>query len=224
MSIEGILVGLLAIGAGAAWAFFGLRFFAILLPIWAFFFGLTAGIDFASNIFADGAIGTVLSWGIGLVFGIVLALISFFWYYAAVTIAVGALGYILGAGLVAALGIDSGFLQFIAGIVVGAVFAVGAFVLAFPAVLVIVVSAASGAIAVVNGALILLGSIKVEDLSDGRLRSHDQLRHRRDDRLGRDRRRGGPVPDPRCRAHGRDHAVTRRITATSTPAAGVPTR
>lgn len=167
MSIEGILVGLLAIGAGAAWAFFGLRFFAILLPIWAFFFGLTAGIDFASNIFADGAIGTVLSWGIGLVFGVVLALISFFWYYAAVTIAVGALGYLLGAGLVSALGIDSGFLQFIAGMVVGAIFAVGAFVLAFPAVLVIVVSAASGAAAVVNGALILLGQIKVEALTDG---------------------------------------------------------
>ena len=167
MSIEGILVGLLAIGAGAAWAFFGLRFFAILLPIWAFFFGLTAGIDFASNIFSDGIIGTTISWGIGLVFGLVLALISFFWYYAAVTIAVGALGYILGAGLVAALGIDSGFLQFIAGIALGAVFAVGAFVLAFPAVLVIVVSAASGAIAVVNGALILIGAIKVEDLSAG---------------------------------------------------------
>lgn len=167
MSIEGILVGLLAIGAGAAWAFFGLRFFAILLPIWAFFFGLSSGIDFASNIFSDGAIGTILSWGIGLVFGVVLALISFFWYYAAVTIAVGALGYLLGAGLVAALGIDSGFLQFTAGLVVGAIFAVGAFVLAFPAVLVIVVSAASGAIAVVNGALIMLGSIKVEDLSSG---------------------------------------------------------
>ena len=166
MSIEGILIGLLAIGAGAAWAFFGLRFFAILLPIWAFFFGLTAGIDFASNIFADGAIGTVVSWGIGLAFGIVLAVISFFWYYAAVVIAVGALGYVLGAGFVAYF-IDTGILSFLAGITLGAVFAIGAFVLAFPVVLVIVVSAASGAAAIVNGALILLGSIKVEDLSDG---------------------------------------------------------
>ena len=166
MSIEGILIGLLAIGAGAAWAFFGLRFFAILLPIWAFFFGLTAGIDFASSIFADGAIGTVLSWGIGLAFGIVLAVISFFWYYAAVVIAVGAAGYVLGAGFVAYF-IDTGILSFLAGITLGAVFAIGAFVLAFPVVLVIVVSAASGAAAIVNGALILLGSIKVEDLSDG---------------------------------------------------------
>ncbi len=167
MSIEGILVGLLAIGAGAAWAFYGLRFFAILLPIWAFFFGLTAGIDFAASIFSDGLIGTVLSWGIGLVFGLVLALISFFWYYAAVVLAVGALGYMLGAGLVAVVFADSGILQFIGGIVLGAVFAIGAFVLAVPAVLVIVVSAASGALAVVNGALLVLGQIKVGDLDDG---------------------------------------------------------
>jgi hypothetical protein len=40
MSIEGILIGLLAIGIGAAWASYGLKAFTILLPIWAFFAGL----------------------------------------------------------------------------------------------------------------------------------------------------------------------------------------
>lgn len=166
MSIEGILIGILAVGAGAAWAFFGLRFFAILLPIWAFFFGLVAGADVGQTLFGDGLFATVTSWGIGLVFGIVLAAISFFWYYAAVTIAVGIAGYALGAGVVAHF-IDTGFLSFVAGLVVGAAFAVGAFVLAFPVVLVIVVSAASGAVAVVNGALILLGVIKLDSLDSG---------------------------------------------------------
>ena len=167
LSIQGLLVGLLAIGAGAAWAFFGLRFFAILLPIWAFFFGIITGVDWAHTVFGDGLFATILSWGIGLVFGIVLAAISFFWYYAAVVLAVGILGYALGAGIVAGLGIDSGFLSFLAGIAVGAVFAIGAFVLALPVVLVIVVSALSGAAAVVNGALIMLGQIKLESLDDG---------------------------------------------------------
>jgi hypothetical protein len=167
VSIEGILIGLLAIGAGAAWAFYGLRFFAILLPIWAFFFGLVAGADVGQTLFGDGLFATITSWGIGLVFGIVLAAIAFFWYYAAVTLAVGILGYMLGAGLVAALGIDSGFLSFLAGIVLGAIFAAGAFLLAFPVVLVIVVSAASGAVAIVNGVLILFGVIKVESLDNG---------------------------------------------------------
>ena len=82
-------------------------------------------------------------------------------------IAVGALGYMLGAGLVAVVFADSGVLQFLGGLVLGAVFAVGAFVLAVPAVLVIVVSAVSGALAVVNGVLILFGQIKVDELQDG---------------------------------------------------------
>ena len=43
MTIEGIVVGLLAIAIGLAWAFYGLKLFTILLPIWAFFFGLVAG-------------------------------------------------------------------------------------------------------------------------------------------------------------------------------------
>ena len=201
-----------------------MRFFAILLPIWAFFFGLTAGIDFASSIFADGVIGTTLSWAVGLVFGIVLALISFFWYYAAVTIAVGALGYMLGAGLVAVVFADSGILQFLGGLVLGAVFAVGAFVLAVPAVLVIVVSAVSGALAVVNGVLILFGQIKVDELERRRLRRPAQLRLRRHDRGHRDRHRGGVLPDTGRRPHGRRACRRRRTIATRQPAAGVPTR
>ena len=118
MSLEGIIIGLLAIVIGLAWAFYGLKLFAILLPIWAFFFGLIAGAQWSADIFGHGFFSTVLSWGIGLVFGLVLAAISYFWYYAAVTIAVGALGYLLGAGLVAVFLADAGILQFIAGLVV----------------------------------------------------------------------------------------------------------
>src|SRR6478735_10397678 len=95
MSIEGIVVGLLAIVVGLAWAFYGLKFFAILLPIWAFFFGLVTGASWGAQLFgADaGFLATALSWTIGIVFGVVLAAISFFWYYAAVVLAAGALGY-----------------------------------------------------------------------------------------------------------------------------------
>ena len=96
MSLEGIIIGLLAIGIGLAWAFYGLKLFTILLPLWAFFFGLVAGAQWGVDIFGEGFFATVLSWGIGLVFGIVLAAISFFWYYAAIVILGGAVGYALG--------------------------------------------------------------------------------------------------------------------------------
>lgn len=169
MSIEGILVGIAAIVVGAGWAFYGLRFFTIILPIWALFFGFVTGVQWGQDVFGQGFFGTVTSWVIGGVLAIVLAALSYFWYYFAVTLAVGALGYTLGVGLMDFLGIDSGLLGLIAGLAVGAVFAIGTFILGVPAVLIVLVSAISGAAAMVNGVLIILGRIKVEDLDSGLL-------------------------------------------------------
>jgi hypothetical protein len=167
MSLEGIVVGLLAILVGLAWAFYGLKAFTLLLPIWAFFIGLLAGAEWASQIFGGGFFGSVTSWIIGLVLGIVLAVLSYFWYYAAVVILGATLGYTLGAGIMEAIGI-TGFLSIVVGLIVGAVFAVGIFVLAVPAFLVIAVSAIGGAMAAVNGVLILLGRIDLDDIHAGR--------------------------------------------------------
>ena len=155
-------------------------------------------------------------------FGIVLALISYFWYYAAVTIPVGALGYMLGAGLVAVIfarlrrssvhrrhrrrcGLRGRRVR--------------------PrraGVLVIVLSAFSGAAAVVNGVLILLGSIKLDDLELRRLRRPAPPGRCRDDRwiviaIG-------AVLSRRGMSHGSVTMVTQRTTSTEHPAAGVPTR
>lgn len=168
MSLEGIVVGLLAIGIGLAWAFYGLKLFTILLPLWAFFFGLIAGAEWGVDIFGQGFFATVLSWGIGVVFGIVLAAISFFWYYAAIVIAGGAVGYMLGIGFFEFLGFSGDGIIIVAiGLIVGAIFAIGTFVLGVPVLLVMAFSAFSGAAAVVNGVLIFLGQIKLETLNDG---------------------------------------------------------
>jgi len=167
MSIESILVGLLAIGIGLAWAFYGLKLFTILLPIWAFFFGLVAGAQWGIDVFGEGFFATVLSWGIGIVVGIVLAAISFFWYYAAIVIAGGAVGYMLGVGFFEYLGLGDGVIVVIIGLILGAIFAIGTFLLGVPVLLVMAFSAFSGAAAVVNGALILVGRIKLDTLNDG---------------------------------------------------------
>jgi len=168
MSLESIVIGLLAIGIGLAWAFYGLKLFTILLPLWAFFFGLVAGAQWGQDVFGqNGIFTTVLSWGIGLVFGVVLAAISFFWYYAAIVILGGAVGYALGIGFFEWLNLGTGFIAIVIALIVGAIFAVGTFVLGVPVVLVMVFSAFSGAAAVVNGVLILLGQIKLDTLDTG---------------------------------------------------------
>lgn len=168
MSLEGIIVGLLAIGIGLAWAFYGLKLFAILLPLWAFVFGLTAGAQWGQDVFGEsGVFATTLSWGIGIVFGIVLAAISYFWYYAAIVILAGAVGYALAVGLFVALGTGTGIIVVLIGLLVGAVFAIGTFLLGVPVLLVMVFSAMSGAVAAVNGVFILIGRVEVTDLGGG---------------------------------------------------------
>ncbi len=164
MSIEGIIVGLLAVVVGAAWAAYGLKFFTILLPLWAFLFGLAAGAQWGQEIFGQGFFSTILSWIIGFGFGLFLAVISFFWYYAAVVILGGALGYALGVGLMDWLGIDAHVLGILVGLIVGAVFAFATFALGVPAFLVIYLSAISGAAAVVNGVLVFFGIVKLSGL------------------------------------------------------------
>jgi hypothetical protein len=168
MSLESIVIGLLAIVIGLAWAFYGLKLFTILLPIWAFFFGLIAGAQWGQDVFGQsGIFTTVLSWGIGLIFGIVLAAIAFFWYYAAIVILGGAVGYALGIGFFEWLGLGTGFIAIVIALIVGAIFAIGTFVLGVPVVLVMVFSAFSGAAAVVNGVLIFLGQVKLDQLDTG---------------------------------------------------------
>jgi hypothetical protein len=169
MSIEGIIIGLIAIVIGGAWAFYGLAAFTILLPLWAFVFGFLVGVQWSHDLFSQGFLTTVLGWIIGILFGFFLAAISYFWYYAAVTIAAGALGYAFGVGILDALGIDSSFLGIVVGLIVGGALAVGTFLAGVPAFLVIFFSAISGAAAVVNGALILIGRIQVDDLESNLL-------------------------------------------------------
>ena len=164
--LEQIIVGIVAIGIGLVWAFYGFKAFVILLPIWAFLVGFAAGASWIQELFGDGFMATVTSWVGGLVIGIVLALLSYFWYYAAVVIVGGALGYTLVAGFLGSLGFD-GILAFALGLVAAAIVAVITIVLAVPAWLVVVLSAIGGAVAAVNGVLILLGRINLEDISSG---------------------------------------------------------
>jgi hypothetical protein len=167
MTAEGIVVGLLAIIIGAAWAFYGMRLFIVLLPIWAAFFGFLVGAELGQDLFNQTFLGTVTSWVIGIVFAVIFAVLSYFWYYAAIVIAVGALGYALGVGFFEWLGFGTGLIAIIVGLVLAVIFAIAAFLLAVPALLVIFVSAVTGAAAVVNGVLIFFGRIKVEDLNSG---------------------------------------------------------
>lgn len=169
ITIEGLLVGLFAIAIGLAFAFYGFRVFLILLPIWGFFAGFLLGANGVSALIggADpGALATVTGWVVGFVLGLVFAVLSYLYYWAAVILLGGALGYQATIGLLQWIGFDGdGIIAFILAIIVGAVFAVGFFLLRMPAVLVIAASAISGAGAAVAGVVVGLGLIPKEELN-----------------------------------------------------------
>ncbi len=77
------------------------------------------------------------------------------------------MGYSLGVGFFEYFGFGEGVVALLVGLILGAVFAIGAFLLGVPVLLVMIFSAFSGAAAVVNGVFVALGQIRVESVDVG---------------------------------------------------------
>src|SRR5512139_1588708 len=116
--------GLIGILFGLALAFAGYRFFLFLLPIFGFFFGLAFGAQTIQALFGQAFLATVTSWVVGFIVALAFAVLSYLFYFLAVAIIAGALGYAVTVGLVTALGLPMGWLLWIIGVVVGVVVAI----------------------------------------------------------------------------------------------------
>jgi len=116
--------GLIGILFGLVLAFAGYRFFLILLPIWGFFFGLAFGAQTVQALFGQAFLATVTSWVVGFIVALVFAVLSYLFYFIAVALIAGALGYAVTVGLVTALGVPMGWLLWIIGVAVGIVVAI----------------------------------------------------------------------------------------------------
>lgn len=171
--MDRLLIGLIAIGVGALVAAYGARGFFVLLPLFGFIVGFGVGAQIVTNLFGDGIFATVTSWGVGFVFAIVFAILAGLWWWAAVLILFGVVGYELGSGVLIAIGLDPGIITFIAGLAVGIALALIAIVLDAPTMLVAAVSAFGGAAYVVAGLYLILNQITIQQLKDGPLGALD---------------------------------------------------
>ena len=175
ITIEGLLLGALAAGIGLALAFWGFRVFLILLPIWGFFAGFLLGANGMQYIFGDAFLATTMGWVVGFLLGLLFAVLSYLYYWVAVILLGGALGYQLTIGLLQWIGFEAdGIIAFILAIAGGAIFAVGFFLLRMPAVLVIVATAISGAGATIAGVALALGLVPIEEAGGGIFGLHNQ--------------------------------------------------
>ena len=149
---------------GLAFAFGGWRFFLLLLPFWGFLVGFNVGTDATTALFGDGTFATLLSWAIGLVFAVGFALFSYLYYYGAIALLGGAVGYVIGTSAWGLIGNEYGLIAFVIGLAVGAVVAIVIIALNVPRLLVIVMTGLGGAAAVLAGWFILVGDIPTDSI------------------------------------------------------------
>ena len=162
-----ILLGLLAIVAGAAMLVAGQFVLRLVIPVWGFFAGFAFGAGLVAELADERFLGTVLGWVLGLVFALVFAVFAYLYYYVAVTLAMGAFGFAIGSGLVVALGIDWNWVAVLVGLVIGVLVGLVSVFTNMPMIVLVVFSSIAGAVGVVGGLMLLVGSLNSADFTRG---------------------------------------------------------
>jgi hypothetical protein len=162
-----IILGLLAIIAGGVMLFAGQFVLRFVLPIWGFFAGFAFGAGLVSELADERFLGTVLGWVLGLVFALIFAVFAYLYFAVAVILAMAAFGFAIGSGLVVALGIDWNWLAVLVGVVVGAVIGLVSVFGNMPMIVLVVFSSFAGAVGVVAGLMLLVGSMNSADFTRG---------------------------------------------------------
>lgn len=171
MAFELFCITIIALLFATALIFGGYRFFLFLLPIWGFFVGFGLGASAVEALFNTGLLATVTSWVVGFVVAIIFALLSYFFYAAAVGVAAGILGYMLGVGIMDLFGLNG--LALITFIVATAM-AIGAVIVTFRFNLqkyVIIAATAIGGAALAMGVILLgIGNVDLIRLAESPVR------------------------------------------------------
>ena len=165
--MDDLVLGIFDLLLGLWLAFAGLRVFFAILPIAAFFIGGYGGFVATRQVFDDGVVGWLVPLVVGLGLAIGLALVSYFLWYAGALILSGAVGALLGSGLMAALDIETNWVVVLVSLAGAALGALIAYFFNLPTLVVIVTTSLIGASVFVLGAMLVLNRVDPEDLEGG---------------------------------------------------------
>jgi hypothetical protein len=119
MVFELLCAVLIALLFSTAVAFFGYRLLFLLLPIFGFFWGFGLGAQTIQALFGDAFLATVTSWVVGFVVALFAAVLSYLFFYIGVFVLAAAIGYAVVVAILAAIGLDFGFIVWLLGIIGG---------------------------------------------------------------------------------------------------------
>jgi uncharacterized protein DUF4203 len=168
ITLQGVLIGVFAAAIGLGLVVRGFKLFMLLLPLLGFIGGFLLGAGLVEQLFGDGFFSTLLSWGAGFVLGIILAVLSYLYYWLAVGVLGGFIGYQLTLGLLAWIGFsESGVFAMLVAFAVALGFGLAFLVFNMPTVVAIVGTAIAGAGLAVAGLALALGLAPEGGLADG---------------------------------------------------------
>lgn len=149
---------------GSLLCFGGYRFFMIMLPIWAFFIGLWLVAKGFALLFGAGIISISAGLTIGLILGIVLALLSWQFYELGVALLGALVTAWLSSGFMHALGFEPGFLTATITLVSALVVGILTYLREWQKYLIMLLTSIFGANAIVLAFLLPTGQILIDDL------------------------------------------------------------
>ena len=165
MFAERLIISLLALLIGTLCCFAGYRLFRVIMAIWGFLLGFVMCMQITTSFLGSNNLATNLSWGAGILLGLILALLAYTLYTAAMTLLGASIGYILGTGLVTGLGLgNQATLVVIVGLILALLFAILIVALDLARLLIVANTAMGGAAAIVIGILLLYAAIPMDFL------------------------------------------------------------
>jgi|GEM_PF-1017161 len=160
-----IFFALLSAVIGLLLVFSGYRLGRLLIPLMGFMVGLSLGGAVIGDLAGEVFLGTLLGVVVGLTSGLLLALLAYFYYYIAVIIMTGGLGYWLGSGFILLLGFSPGALSVLVGIGIGILVGLAAIATDMPKYVLMVLTTFAGAVMTVGGIMLLFNQIPFDTYS-----------------------------------------------------------
>lgn len=161
------IVGILLVIVGLLFCFRGYVAMRFVIPFWGAMAGFFLGAGLVASFGGDGFLTTMVGWMVGLGVGLLFGLLAYLYFEVSIIIAMSAIGYVLGAGLIAALGVSWDWVIVLVGLAVGVVLALFSIIYNMPAAVLTVLTATAGATAIITGLLLLINRLDVADLGSG---------------------------------------------------------
>jgi len=162
--MQDILISIIVFLIGLVLLLSGHRVIHRLRPIWGFAAGFWLGADVAGLIFGSGFLGNIAGWIAGLVVGVILESLSHFIHALYVGLIGAVIGYMIGSGLLSALGLGPGVISALGGLALALIVAALFHKLDVKTIMAMAASSVAGANAILLAVLLPFGQVSLANL------------------------------------------------------------